>query len=82
MPDEVRLWRIDGECTLVAIGGSKLDLEERLEGWNATDRNSRFRGRGLDVELLLSAFTLEKRALEPGGFEPPTFWLPARRSPN
>ena len=27
---------------------------------------------GLDVTLMV----------EPGGFEPPTFWLPARRSPN
>ena len=24
----------------------------------------------------------EEARMEPGGFEPPTFWLPARRSPN
>jgi len=33
MPEEVRLWKIDNRTQLKPLTRSKLDLEERLEGW-------------------------------------------------
>jgi len=36
MADEVRLWQVEND-TLVEIGPTKLDLEERIEKWILRD---------------------------------------------
>ena len=65
-----------GPESLGELGG------DARSGGRDGERDRRGLIRGSYLTLLLFASPLENRALEPGGFEPPTFWLPARRSPN
>jgi len=37
MPEEIRLWIVDQGGSLAEVGRSRLDLEQRLEGWLAAD---------------------------------------------